>query len=187
MAITETLNREDLVERIKTEILADIAAGIVPVDVPDFSALHDHVDANCYGGLCELAPPAIHTEAISNIINAAQADVDGWLKAGRGALWIKEHGRDYAVPTEILKRVDLEDMSWHNDTSPSFGREIAETTLRIWVEHPDVAMREREDAKRFTVLIDGEDETCRYFQDTDDVGVALAAFDEFASRISGGK
>lgn len=27
---------------------ADVAAGIVPAGVPDFSALHDHVDANMY-------------------------------------------------------------------------------------------------------------------------------------------
>jgi len=184
MATLQTLNREALVERMKREITADITAGIVPVDVPDFSALHDHVDANGYGGLFELSSEALNHDSISNIINAAQTDVSEWLKTGRGALWVKEFGIDYAVPAEILKRTDLEDMSWHNDVAPSFGREINGQPLRIWVEHPDPAMREMP-GQRFMVLIDGEDETCLFFQATDDAGVALAAFDEFASRMGG--
>jgi len=48
--------REDVataVEEVKAEILADIAKGIQPADVPDFSTLHDYVDANEYGGFCD--------------------------------------------------------------------------------------------------------------------------------------
>ena len=41
------------VERGKLEILADVGRGVVPADVRDFSTLHDFVDANEYGGLCE--------------------------------------------------------------------------------------------------------------------------------------
>lgn len=44
MATTEMLNREALVERIKSEILADMATGTVPPDAPGFAALHDYVD-----------------------------------------------------------------------------------------------------------------------------------------------
>lgn len=41
------------VERMKAEILADMEEGIVPEDVASFSDLHDHVDANEYGGFCD--------------------------------------------------------------------------------------------------------------------------------------
>lgn len=43
----------DTVERMKAEILEDMAAGKVPETVASFSELHDHVDANEYGGFCE--------------------------------------------------------------------------------------------------------------------------------------
>ena len=44
---------EHAIERSKAEILEDIDAGIVPNTVSSFSQLHDYVDANEYGGLCE--------------------------------------------------------------------------------------------------------------------------------------
>jgi hypothetical protein len=44
---------EHAIERSKAEILEDIAAGVVPNTVSSFSELHDYVDANEYGGLCE--------------------------------------------------------------------------------------------------------------------------------------
>lgn len=44
------------VERGKAEILEDIATGRVPASVADFASLHDYVDANEYGGLCEDRP-----------------------------------------------------------------------------------------------------------------------------------
>jgi hypothetical protein len=44
---------EHAIERSKAEILEDIAQGIVPGTVSTFSELHDYVDANEYGGLCE--------------------------------------------------------------------------------------------------------------------------------------
>lgn len=46
---------EAAVARGKAEILADIAADRVPADISTFSALHDYVDANEYGGICEEA------------------------------------------------------------------------------------------------------------------------------------
>ena len=39
-----------VVERAKTEVLAHVAAGIVPRTCASFSELHDYVDANGYGG-----------------------------------------------------------------------------------------------------------------------------------------
>jgi hypothetical protein len=37
----------ELAETIKAEILELVAAGRIPADVHDFSALHNVVDANC--------------------------------------------------------------------------------------------------------------------------------------------
>jgi len=44
---------EYAIERSKTEIDADVRSGLIPVDVASFSELHDYVDANEYGGLCD--------------------------------------------------------------------------------------------------------------------------------------
>lgn len=67
----------------RQEILDDIASGIVPASVADYSALHNYVDANMYGGddmdaLWDDRPevdPYVH-------IAAMQQAVDEWLKAG---------------------------------------------------------------------------------------------------------
>ena len=75
-----------MVDRAKREINEDIATGRVPPTVASFAELHDHVDANTYGGLDldaggaldELMPHALQT-----IANAAQNELDAWIKAGR--------------------------------------------------------------------------------------------------------
>src|SRR5262245_35772024 len=43
----------DAVDRGKREILSDIIHSRVPSDVSSFGQLHDYVDANEYGGLCD--------------------------------------------------------------------------------------------------------------------------------------
>lgn len=40
-------------ERMKAEIVKDMADGRVPAYINNFGDLHDHVDANEYGGMCE--------------------------------------------------------------------------------------------------------------------------------------
>lgn len=68
----------EAIARGKAEILADIAAGRVPADVTSFAALHDYVDANEYGGLCEKPiDPAFAP------INEIQSSLDAWLARGR--------------------------------------------------------------------------------------------------------
>ncbi|WP_454735406.1 hypothetical protein [Cupriavidus necator] len=44
---------ERSIEEAKREIQEDIASGRVPFTVTTFPELHDYVDANCYGGLCD--------------------------------------------------------------------------------------------------------------------------------------
>lgn len=70
---------EDAVARIKREILRDISGGIVSGDVKSFSALHDYVDANEYGGFsCDSS-----SESDMDFMNVVRAEIDEWLKAGR--------------------------------------------------------------------------------------------------------
>jgi hypothetical protein len=69
---------EAAVARSKEEIRADVAAGRVPASVARFSELHDFVDANEYGGLCEGGEWCLDMEAG----NAVQSAVDAWLASG---------------------------------------------------------------------------------------------------------
>lgn len=66
------------VERMKREILVDVRKGVVPVTCASFSELHNHVDANCYGGFCEGGFDTSQTDSI----NTAQNAIDLWMKAG---------------------------------------------------------------------------------------------------------
>lgn len=68
----------EAVERTKSEILADVTQGIVPVTCSSFSELHDYVDANGYGGAFE--HDFINEEA--DFWNSVQDSVDAWLKGG---------------------------------------------------------------------------------------------------------
>jgi hypothetical protein len=67
-----------VVERAKIEILAHVAAGIVPRTCASFSELHDYVDANGYGGAFER--PFDNKE--TDFWNAVQDTVDRWIKQG---------------------------------------------------------------------------------------------------------
>jgi hypothetical protein len=72
---------DDMTKRIaraKREIMVHITEGRVPADVDSFSALHDHVDANEYGGLCE---SDVDPETFP--VNTLQNAVDAWLARGR--------------------------------------------------------------------------------------------------------
>lgn len=70
-----------VVERAKKEVLADIASGRVPASVASFAELHDHVDANEYGGACEGGFDG--SDESTAFWNRVQGEVDAWLKAGR--------------------------------------------------------------------------------------------------------
>lgn len=69
---------DDLVARVKREITEDIESGTVPADVTSFSALHDFVDANGYGGLLD-----DNSHVSTSLQIAMQEKVDAWLSAGR--------------------------------------------------------------------------------------------------------
>jgi hypothetical protein len=75
-----TLNElADRIQRGKSEILHDIEAGIVPADVDDFAKLHDYVDANCYGGMCDDDAMDLALEEVVLFQDAIHL----WLRYGR--------------------------------------------------------------------------------------------------------
>jgi hypothetical protein len=89
----------------------------------------------------------------------------------------EEFPKDFKVPREIIQYVKqglLEDTSWHNDESPSFGTRLADgTLLRLWVGHPN--LHRREGAPRYGLYVqedfgDPADET---IMETDDVEEVL--------------
>lgn len=65
-----------IVARGRTEIVRDIARGTVPPTVTSFAELHDYVDANCYGGLCDDDAP----DPELGYGNPVQNALDAWLR-----------------------------------------------------------------------------------------------------------
>ena len=65
------------------EIVSDIKDGRVPCDVPTFAALHDYVDANEYGGLCNdfVVRVALQLMPPTNEEDAEVLDSDGFCNA----------------------------------------------------------------------------------------------------------
>ena len=87
---------EQTVAAIKREILADIGTAVsssgqvMPATVSTFSELHDYVDANTYGGMCDTLADLMDSfqsdeanEAWMVHCNKATDIVDAWLRAGR--------------------------------------------------------------------------------------------------------
>lgn len=85
---------EELACRMKSDILAHVAQGVVPCSVRSFEQLHDYVDANAYGGLChsETFDQLVAThekngddglpQGMMDLINSAQGQVNEWLMKG---------------------------------------------------------------------------------------------------------
>jgi hypothetical protein len=83
---------EETVELMKAEIRADMDAGLVPFRCNSFSVLHDHVDANEYGGFCvdiQYEKMVAYfgglddggmPQGMVDYINKCQNLVDAWLK-----------------------------------------------------------------------------------------------------------
>ncbi|MDP4028388.1 MAG: hypothetical protein Q8P42_05410 [Gallionella sp.] len=86
---------DESIEAMKKEIIEDVKSGRVPADCPSFSALHDYVDANCYGGFCEddvMQALLEHyggrdenegmPDELMDYFNEAQNSIDRWIKEG---------------------------------------------------------------------------------------------------------
>tara|TARA_R110002110_G_scaffold69686_2_gene187724 strand:- start:1710 stop:2294 length:585 start_codon:yes stop_codon:yes gene_type:complete len=69
----------------KGEIRQDVANGHVPRDVASFADLHDHRDANEYGGLCNeeyLSAWGLSSATVMAVGNDIQNLLDEWIKGG---------------------------------------------------------------------------------------------------------
>lgn len=69
---------EQTIQRAKLEILKDVQNGVIPEDAADFAALHEHVDANGYGGAFE----DVYSVEDTDYWNAVQEALDTWIKGG---------------------------------------------------------------------------------------------------------
>jgi hypothetical protein len=89
-----------LIARVKAEIAADITRGVVPATVVSFSELHDYVDANTYGGLCDDGDNA---DVTTDELIVMQDAVHEWLAAGRPAAQ-----RDLGTPNDARNLSDVD-------------------------------------------------------------------------------
>lgn len=98
--------------------------------------------------------------------------------------WRDEFPADYAVPAEVEALVALgeaDDCSWHNDSCPSFGRCDGDGGVRLWVDHPDSAMRDRGPGTRYFVLVEPSNEVPI---ETDDVGEAIEVYRRAVVKVT---
>lgn len=75
------------VEIAKNEILADVRNGVVPATVKSFSDLHDYVDANTYGEICEAETRDAFDSYEGWVSFADQVfnEIDAWIESGEFA------------------------------------------------------------------------------------------------------
>jgi hypothetical protein len=82
---------DDLVFIGKGQIIRDIAEGVLPRHCPNFSELHDFVDANEYSNFCHDAFMRElerqygwneDREPLADLVNDVQGRIDEWLKHG---------------------------------------------------------------------------------------------------------
>ena len=93
VTITSMVTSRELAERMKSEIIADVNAGVVPAHVSSFQQLHDYVDAACYGGGDQLFSEIVtesntdqehqaKLDAFAAVRDPAVTTVDAWIKSG---------------------------------------------------------------------------------------------------------
>lgn len=94
--------------------------------------------------------------------------------------WQKEFGQEFTPPVEIqeaVKQGKLKDISWHNDTCPSFCAPWDDqgNTVVLWSDAAKVEDREQMLPKRFAVIFGDSmtPESSRTLLDTDNIKDAL--------------
>lgn len=77
---------DNLVLLMKSQIIQDVMDDLVPENCASFSELHDYVDANEYGNLCQedcdLCSQNFDNDKVITLINYAQTIIDNWIKEG---------------------------------------------------------------------------------------------------------
>jgi hypothetical protein len=96
------------------------------------------------------------------------------------AIWDEEFAKEWAVSPRIMTLVRqgvLEETSWRQDVSPSFGARLKDgSLLRLWVEHPNPHRRESDSPYRYllTVQKDFGDPIDRVIVETNNIDLALS-------------
>lgn len=99
-----------LADQVWNEIMDDIAEGVVPQNVPTFSALHDHVDANGY--LLHLYDDIADPDERDAVWNAVTDAVDTRLAARLAAMPIITDG---PIPDGVTVVVGENGTAYHLD------------------------------------------------------------------------
>lgn len=72
--------KKEIVEKAKKEIIEDIQKGVIPSSISSFGELHEYVDANCYGGICDDDYIMLCNDDDIDTINDIQTTLSRWLK-----------------------------------------------------------------------------------------------------------
>ncbi|MDT8992752.1 hypothetical protein RQP54_17905 [Curvibacter sp. APW13] len=111
-----------LVLAMKRDVLEMIRDGQVPLDVQNFSQLHDYCDANCLGGLCtDQKFDALVAkfggrdaddgmpQGMLDFINAAQNTISEWVQAGGHTILDKLPAKVKSQIQDTLSNNDVSD------------------------------------------------------------------------------
>lgn len=96
------------------------------------------------------------------------------------SIWEEEFSKTWAVSPRIMSLVQqgvLEETSWRQDVSPSFGARLKNgRLLRLWVEHPNPHRRESGSPYRYllTVQKDFGDPIDFVIVETNNIDLALS-------------
>jgi hypothetical protein len=103
------------------------------------------------------------------------------IESEKSMTWLGEHGPEYEVPGLIqfmVKEGILQDLSWHNDTCPSFAildPKNEDRGVRMFVDHPVKGRREFPEWGRFIVQLGELSGKPDFELETDDLETALLA------------
>lgn len=128
---------DQAVQDHKTEILDDMGTAVssrsdvMPLTVPDFTSLHDYVDANTYAGFCGAEDGGVDRSnwfdpdsyESAAVLNTIQDRVDEWLKSGEA----------YAERIAMPARVEQNDNCLDGWRCPKCGNEGEEETFNIQI------------------------------------------------------
>jgi len=146
------------IERGKREILADLGTAVssrgdvLPIDTRDFATLHDYVDANCYGGICDDDEPCDWTRGIHHGADAGSRVLDAlasWLKT----LPLPDGTPVRTFPDEpVFYAAHLDEQRWNGFEVPSFTRAETQRVMN-WINGYGVLAEE-------SYAWDGDDVIC---------------------------
>lgn len=159
---------DDTTARMKAEIVEDMTTGRIGPDTFSFAGLHDFVDANEYGGLCEESEggtlrgldlaeslfPETESEDGENgwtrVTEKMQTAVGEWLASRRHLHELPPYRAEFPRfgVLDVVVPEGWIDESWHDEACPSFTR----GRLRIWIDFANPEDREAGGLTRFCLM-----------------------------------